>query len=52
MTFDTPLSDGDRELYMNHSAPNYFATMRIPMVMGRDFRWDDGVEWRADARSF
>ncbi|WP_158748089.1 ABC transporter permease [Acidobacterium sp. S8] len=28
-------------IFMNSVAPNYFQTMRIPMVTGRDFRWDD-----------
>jgi predicted permease len=30
-----------RLLYLNSVAPNYFATMRIPMFAGREFRWDD-----------
>lgn len=27
--------------YMNAIAPDYFTTMRIPMLNGRDFRWTD-----------
>jgi predicted permease len=30
-----------RELNLNVVGPAYFATMRIPMVKGRDFRWSD-----------
>jgi predicted permease len=39
--FQTPFSKGDREAYTNIVAPEYFATMRIPMLAGRDFRWTD-----------
>lgn len=39
--FHSALSKGDRELHMNGVAPEYFRTMRIPMVEGRDFRWGD-----------
>ncbi|MFC5864356.1 ADOP family duplicated permease [Acidicapsa dinghuensis] len=28
-------------LYGNDVAPGYFAAMRVPMLGGRDFRWDD-----------
>ncbi len=41
--YQTPLSNGPRELYMNEAAPDYFQTMRIPMLTGRDFRWGDGL---------
>jgi len=37
----TPSSNGDRNIYWNTVAPEYFATMRIPMLGGRDFRWSD-----------
>ncbi len=40
-TLNTPLSNGDREVYMNAVAPQYFATMQIPMSTGRDFSWRD-----------
>jgi predicted permease len=39
--FKTPFSKGDREAYTNIVAPEYFATMRIPMLAGRDFQWSD-----------
>jgi predicted permease len=29
------------DLYMNGIAPNYFQTMSIPLLQGRDFRWGD-----------
>ena len=29
------------DLYLNGIAPNYFATMSIPLLQGRDFRWSD-----------
>jgi putative ABC transport system permease protein len=28
-------------IFMNSVAPTYFGAMRIPMFMGRDFRWSD-----------
>jgi predicted permease len=37
----TPESQGNKEIYMNAVAPDYFAAMRIPMLEGRDFRWQD-----------
>jgi predicted permease len=36
----TPSSHAGREVYMNEVAPDYFATMRIPILAGRDFQWD------------
>jgi predicted permease len=39
--FQTPFSKGNREAYTNIVAPEYFATMRIPMLAGRDFQWTD-----------
>ena len=29
------------DLYLNGIAPNYFQTMSIPLLAGRDFRWTD-----------
>jgi len=40
-TYHTPESGGDKEIYMNTVAPAFFQTMRIPMLLGRDFRWND-----------
>ena len=40
-TLKTSVSNGDQMMYMNAVAPDYFATMRIPMLAGRDFRWQD-----------
>jgi predicted permease len=37
----SPLSGGDRQTYMNSIAPDYFLTMHIPLLAGRDFRWND-----------
>lgn len=38
----------DQIVFMNSVAPHYFETMRITMLAGRDFRWDDarkGTAW-------
>ena len=40
-TYQIPGSSSIREIYMNAVAPDYFATMHIPLLEGRDFRWDD-----------
>ena len=37
----TPLSNGTREIHFTPVAPEYFATMRIPMLEGQDFSWSD-----------
>jgi predicted permease len=39
--YHSPESNGDREMEMNSVAPEYFRTMRIPMLDGRDFAWAD-----------
>ena len=39
--YSSPFSGGDRETYMNSVAPDYFLTMHIPLITGRDFRWSD-----------
>jgi predicted permease len=37
----TPLSGGDRDTYMNAVSPDYFQTMQIPILAGRDFQWNE-----------
>jgi predicted permease len=37
----TPAQPQDQMIYMETVAPLYFDTMRIPMLAGRDFRWND-----------
>jgi predicted permease len=39
--FHTPLSSGDRDTYMNAVSPDYFQTMQIPILAGRDFQWNE-----------
>ena len=39
--YHTPFSSGNRGIYVNQVAPEYFGTMRISMLGGRDFRWND-----------
>ncbi len=42
--WDLPFSSpakSDLDTYMNAVAPDYFATMRIPLYAGRDFNWND-----------
>ncbi|WP_446743281.1 ABC transporter permease [Silvibacterium acidisoli] len=33
----------DQTVYMSRIAPDYFDTMRIPLLRGRDFRWTDSA---------
>ena len=40
-TYNTPLSGGEKEIHMDTIAPAFFPTMRIPLLSGRDFRWND-----------
>jgi predicted permease len=42
--FNPPTPDDHPEPYMNSIGPNYFATMGIPVVAGRDFRSTDNRE--------
>lgn len=35
------LDGSTHTLYKNSVSPDYFKTMRIPMIAGRDFTWDD-----------
>jgi predicted permease len=37
----TPAQPQDQMIYMETVAPLYFDTTRIPMLAGRDFRWND-----------
>jgi len=39
--YQTPSSNGERMINMNTVAPDYFQTMRIPLISGREFRWND-----------
>ncbi|HEX4019910.1 MAG TPA: ABC transporter permease [Acidobacteriaceae bacterium] len=42
-SYHTPSSNGGRKIFINTVASEYFATMRIPMFEGREFRWDDSM---------
>jgi len=42
--FNPPSPDAHPEPYMNEISPNYFATMGVPIVNGRDFRPSDTRE--------
>jgi len=42
--FSPPTPDAHPEPYMNEISPNYFATMGVPIVNGRDFRPSDTGE--------
>ncbi|MGB6690205.1 MAG: ABC transporter permease [Terracidiphilus sp.] len=39
--YKTPLSGGERKIFMNRISPGFLRTMRIPLVAGRDFKWND-----------
>lgn len=40
-TFHTSASGGEKEMHMDSVAPAFFQTMRVPILSGRDFRWND-----------
>lgn len=40
-SFQTPASNGDQSIFTNTVAPGYFQTMRVSMMSGRDFQWED-----------
>jgi predicted permease len=40
-TYNTPFSGGEKEIHMDTIAPAFFQTMRIPLLAGRDFRWNE-----------
>jgi predicted permease len=40
-TYQSSSSKGDQSLFANDVAPNYFNTMRIALLEGRDFTWND-----------
>jgi predicted permease len=42
--FSPPTPDAHPEPYMNQISPNYFATLGVPIVKGRDFRPTDTLE--------
>jgi predicted permease len=42
-SYGTPYSNGDKEIYANEVGPAYFATLRIPLLAGREFRWEDSI---------
>jgi predicted permease len=42
--FSPPTPDAHPEPYMNSISPNYFATLGVPIINGRDFRPSDTAE--------
>lgn len=40
-TYHSSISGGDKEMHMDNVAPAFFQTMRVPILSGRDFRWND-----------
>jgi predicted permease len=34
-------SNGEQSIHVNRVAPDFFSTMRIPLLQGREFRWQD-----------
>lgn len=42
-TIETPISRGEQQIYMNSISSGYFTTLKILMLAGRDFRWNDNT---------
>ena len=40
-TYHSSWSGGDKSTHMNTVAPAFFQTMRVPLLAGRDFRWNE-----------
>ncbi|MFC5864353.1 ADOP family duplicated permease [Acidicapsa dinghuensis] len=40
-TIQSSLSGGDKEMHMDTIGPEFFRTMRVPVLAGREFRWSD-----------
>ena len=40
-TYHSSSSGGDKQLHMDTIAPGFFQTMHIPLLAGRDFRWNE-----------
>jgi predicted permease len=39
----TTISPDDQQVYMNSISSGYFRTLKIPMLAGRDFQWNDNA---------
>jgi predicted permease len=42
-TYHSSESHGEKQLHMDTVAPAFFQTMRVPILSGRDFRWNDTI---------